>query len=66
MNKILIFFSLFLVASMCFVTMSNTAHADSQLDIQLSLVSAQKCASLEYPETGQADASSIQRRDRRA
>ena len=37
MNKILIFFSLFLVASMCFVTMSNTAHADSQLDILIKI-----------------------------
>ena len=37
MNKILIFFSLFLVASMCFVTMTNTAHADSQLDILIKI-----------------------------
>ena len=37
MNKILIFFSLFLVASMCFVTMSNTAQADSQLDILIKI-----------------------------
>ena len=37
MNKILILFSLFLVASMCFVTMPNTAHADSQLDILIKI-----------------------------
>ena len=37
MNKILIFFSLFLVASMCFVTIVNTAHADSQLDILIKI-----------------------------
>ena len=33
MNKLLVFFSLFLVASMVFVTTPNTVHADSQLDI---------------------------------
>ncbi len=37
MNKILILFSLFLVASICFVTMVNTAHADSQLDILIKI-----------------------------
>ena len=37
MNKTLILFSLFLVASMCFVTMTNTAHADSQLDILIKI-----------------------------
>jgi len=37
MNKPLIFFSLFLVASMCFVTIPNTAQADSQLDILIKI-----------------------------
>ena len=37
MNKLLVFFSLFLVASMCFVTIPNTAHADSQLDILVKI-----------------------------
>ncbi len=37
MNKTLIFFSLFLVASICFVTIPNTAHADSQLDILIKI-----------------------------
>ena len=37
MNKPLIFFSLFLVASMCFVTIPNTAQADSQLDILVKI-----------------------------
>ena len=37
MNKILILFSLFLVASICFVTTVNTAHADSQLDILIKI-----------------------------
>ena len=37
MNKSLIFFSLFLVASICFVTTVNTAHADSQLDILIKI-----------------------------
>ena len=37
MNKLLVFFSLFLVASMCFVTITNTAHADSQLDILVKI-----------------------------
>jgi len=37
MNKLLVFFSLFLVASMCFVTAPNTAQADSQLDILIKI-----------------------------
>jgi len=37
MNKLLVFFSLFLVASMCFVTVPNTAQADSQLDILIKI-----------------------------
>ena len=37
MNKLLVFFSLFLVASMCFVTIPNAAHADSQLDILIKI-----------------------------
>ena len=37
MNKPLVFFSLFLVASMCFVTIPNTAQADSQLDILVKI-----------------------------
>ncbi len=37
MNKPLIFFSLFLVASMCFVTIPNTAQADSQLDVLIKI-----------------------------
>ena len=37
MNKILIFFSLFLIASMCFVTMPNTVHGDPQLDILIKI-----------------------------
>ncbi len=37
MNKPLVFFSLFLVASMCFVTIPNTAHADSQLDVLIKI-----------------------------
>ncbi len=37
MNKIPIFFLLFLVASMTFVTTPNTAHADSQLDILIKI-----------------------------
>jgi len=37
MNKPLVFFSLFLVASMCFVTNPNTAQADSQLDILIKI-----------------------------
>jgi len=37
MNKLLVFFSLFLVASLCFVTIPNTAQADSQLDILIKI-----------------------------
>ena len=37
MNKIPIFFLLFLVASMGFVTIPNVAHADSQLDILIKI-----------------------------
>jgi len=37
MNKPLVFFSLFLVASMCFVTIPNTAQAESQLDILIKI-----------------------------
>ena len=37
MNKPLVFFSLFLVASMCFVTIPNTAQADSQLDVLIKI-----------------------------
>jgi len=37
MNKLLVFFSLFLVASMCFVTIPNTAQADSQLDVLIKI-----------------------------
>nr|AIF14924.1 hypothetical protein [uncultured marine thaumarchaeote KM3_68_E02] len=37
MNKLLVFFSLFLVASMVFVTTQNTVHADSQLDILIKI-----------------------------
>jgi len=37
MNKLLVFFSLFLVASMVFVTTLNTVHADSQLDILIKI-----------------------------
>ena len=37
MNKPLVFFSLFLVASMAFVTTPNTVHADSQLDILIKI-----------------------------
>ena len=37
MNKLLVFFSLFLVASMGFVTIPNTVHADSQLDILIKI-----------------------------
>ena len=37
MNKPLIFFALFLVASICFVTIPNIAHADSQLDILIKI-----------------------------
>ena len=37
MNKLLVFFSLILVASMVFVTTPNTVHADSQLDILIKI-----------------------------
>jgi len=37
MNKLLVFFSWFLVASICFVTIPNTAQADSQLDILIKI-----------------------------
>jgi len=37
MNKLPVFFLLFLVASMCFVTIPNTAQADSQLDILVKI-----------------------------
>ena len=37
MNKLLVFFPLFLVASIGFVTTTNTAHADSQLDILIKI-----------------------------
>ena len=37
MNKPLVFFSLFLVASIGFVTIPNTVHADSQLDILIKI-----------------------------
>ncbi len=37
MNKLLVFFSLFLVACMVFVTTQNTVYADSQLDILIKI-----------------------------
>ena len=37
MNKLLIFSLLFLVGSICFVTVPNTVHADSQLDILVKI-----------------------------
>jgi len=37
MNKTLIIFSLFLVASMCFVTMPSIVYADSQLDVLVKI-----------------------------
>ena len=37
MNKLLVFFSLFLVAGIVFVTTPNTVHADSQLDILIKI-----------------------------
>ena len=37
MNKLLVFFSLFLVASICFVTIPNTVHADTQLDVLIKI-----------------------------
>jgi len=38
MNKSLVFFSLFLIVSMGFVTIPNTIHADSQLDILVKII----------------------------
>jgi len=37
MNKPLILLPLFLIATMCFVTMPNSAHADSQLDVLIKI-----------------------------
>ena len=37
MNRLLILLSLFLVASICFVTIPNTAYADSQLDVLIKI-----------------------------
>ena len=37
MNKPLILLSLFLIATMCFVTMPSSAHADSQLDVLIKI-----------------------------
>ena len=37
MNKLLIFSLLFLVGSICFVTVPNIVHADSQLDILVKI-----------------------------
>jgi len=37
MNKLLVFFSLFLIVSMGFVTIPNIIHADSQLDILVKI-----------------------------
>ena len=37
MNKLLVFSLLFLVGSMCFVIIPNTAYADSQLDILVKI-----------------------------
>ena len=37
MNRLLILLSLFLVASICFVTIPNTASADSQLDVLIKI-----------------------------
>ena len=37
MNKTLIFLSLFLVASICFVTIPNTVYGDSQVDILIKI-----------------------------
>jgi hypothetical protein len=37
MNKTLIFFSLILAVSICLVTTSNTAHADTQLDVLIKI-----------------------------
>ena len=38
MNKLLVFFSLFLIVSMGFVTIPNIIHADSQLDILVKII----------------------------
>ena len=37
MNRLLILLSLFLIASICFVTIPNTAYADSQLDVLIKI-----------------------------
>ena len=37
MNKLLILLSLFLIVSICFVTMPSSAHADSQLDVLIKI-----------------------------
>jgi len=37
MNKLLVFFSLFLIVSMGFVTVPNIIHADSQLDVLVKI-----------------------------
>ena len=37
MNKPLILLSLFLIATICFVTMPSSAHADSQLDVLIKI-----------------------------
>ena len=37
MNKLLVFFSLFLIASMGFVAIPNIIHADSQLDVLVKI-----------------------------
>ena len=37
MNRLLILLSLFLVASICFVTIPNTVYADSQLDVLIKI-----------------------------
>ena len=38
MNKLLVFFSLFLIVSMGFVTIPNIIHADYQLDILVKII----------------------------
>jgi len=38
MNKLLVFFSLFLIVSMGFVTIPNIIYADSQLDILVKII----------------------------
>jgi len=38
MNKLLVFFSLFLIVSIGFVTIPNIIHADSQLDILIKII----------------------------